>query len=143
MAWGNKKETQMSKTQEIENKAINIIGAGTRIIGEITSTGDIRIDGYLEGNIEAKGRLVVGTSGHIKGTVSCRNADVSGKMEGKITVNELLSVKASATLDGDIITSKLAIDPGAIFTGTCKMNEKVSLGSAISSKVEKKGDAKK
>jgi cytoskeletal protein CcmA (bactofilin family) len=143
MAWGNKNDNQMSKTPEIENKSINIIGAGTRIVGDIMSTGDIRIDGFLEGTIDAKGRLVVGTTGHIKGTMVCKNADISGKIEGKITVNELLSVKASASLDGDIVTNKLAIEPGATFTGTCKMNENVVINSTFDKKVEKNVDVKK
>jgi cytoskeletal protein CcmA (bactofilin family) len=143
MGWGNKNDTHMSKTQEIENKSINIIGAGTRITGEIISSGDMRIDGYVEGTIEAKGKLVVGASGQIKGTIVCNNADISGNVEGKVTISELLSVKASATINGDIVTNKLAIEPGAAFTGTCKMNEKINPVSSLDRNTEKKADVKK
>ncbi len=122
MAWGNKKNTDMNKTQEPDQK-LNIIGFGTKIIGDITSTGDLRIEGTLEGNIEVAGKLVVGQSGAIKGTLKCKNAVISGKIEGTLTIQELLEVKASAKIDGEVYTDKLAIEPGALFTGTCSMKK--------------------
>ncbi len=107
---------------EIENKAINIIGTGTSIVGDITSDGDIRIDGTLSGNLSTKGKVVIGTSGKIKGEVNCKNSDVSGKLEGKATIKELLTLKSSCKIIGDITTNKIAIEPGAVFTGTCNMD---------------------
>ena len=112
----------MARTQEVEHNKLNVIGEGTSIQGNIQSTGDIRIDGSLEGNLNTKGKLVIGTSGNIKGDIECKNAEVSGVIEGKLNVKELLSLKATAKLFGDIITKKLAIEPNAIFTGTCKMD---------------------
>lgn len=112
----------MAKIQEIENNRLNVIGEGTAIQGDIQSNGDIRIDGTLKGNLDTKGKLVVGTSGKISGEVQCRNCEVSGGLDGKITVTELLSLKSSAKVKGDIITNKIAIEPNAIFTGTCNMD---------------------
>jgi len=121
MAWGNKKQSNMAKVQEPEQKSINIIGSGTKIVGDIISSGDLRIDGSHEGNMDIKGKLVVGASGSIKGIINCKNADISGKIDGKISVAELLNVKNSAKIDGEIYTDKLAIEPGAKFSGTCSM----------------------
>jgi cytoskeletal protein CcmA (bactofilin family) len=101
--------------------SINLIGNGTGIVGDINSNGDMRIDGSLKGNIIISGKLVVGPSGTIEGNVQCQNADVSGEINGKITVSELLSLKASAKVLGDIITGKISIEPNASFTGTCNM----------------------
>lgn len=112
----------MAKVIETEQKQINNIGAGTSITGDINCSGDIRIDGTLTGNLNVQGKVVIGTSGSIKGEVTCKNSQVEGKIEGKITVSELLSLKATASIIGDINTKKLAIEPGANFTGTCKMN---------------------
>jgi len=123
MAWGNKKQSNMAKVQEPEQKSINIIGSGTKIVGDILSSGDLRIDGSHEGNMDIKGKLVVGATGVIKGTINCKNADISGKIDGKISVSELLNVKSSAKIDGEIYTDKLAIEPGAKFSGTCSMNK--------------------
>lgn len=112
----------MAKNSNSDNNSINIIGAGTSITGDIISEGDMRIDGNLKGNLTIKGKVVVGTTGVVTGEVKCKNSDVEGKLEGKIFVEDLLSLKSSAKILGDISTNKLAIEPNAVFTGTCSMN---------------------
>lgn len=117
-----------------EGSAINLIGNGTTIHGDINSTGDVRIDGVLTGNISLSGRLVVGTNGKIEGNVTCQNADVSGEIKGKLNVAEILALKSSAKILGDIATGKISIEPGAIFTGTCNMGAIVKNISNVSEK---------
>ena len=120
----SKINTDMAKTNmENESNAINLIGVGTEITGDINTNGDIRIDGFLSGNIMTDGKLVVGETGKIKGEIDCKNSEVLGMIEGKIKVKELLSLKASARIYGDIVTQKLSIEPGSLFTGNCNMNE--------------------
>jgi len=114
----------MAKNFEPENKLPNMIGPGTKIKGDIETNGDIKIDGSIEGNIISKGRVLIGQNGLVTGDVKCINCDIYGTFEGKITVSELLSLKASSKLNGDVKTSKLSIEPGAIFTGTCDMGDK-------------------
>jgi cytoskeletal protein CcmA (bactofilin family) len=109
------------KNREIEGPSVNLIGSGTVIEGDVSTTGDIRIDGLLKGGIKVKGKLVVGASGSIEGDVDCLNGDISGSIKGKVVVSELLSLKATAKVTGDIFTSKIAIEPGATFTGACNM----------------------
>jgi cytoskeletal protein CcmA (bactofilin family) len=112
----------MSKTAEINSPdRLNRIVEGTSIEGDIRSDSNIRIDGKLKGTIHTKGRLVIGASGIIEGEIICENADIEGVFIGKINVNQLLSLKSTAKLTGDIITSKLAIEPGAMFSGACSM----------------------
>ena len=111
----------MANNNNSENTSVNIIGAGTVIEGDITTNGDIRIDGSLTGSLNVKGKLVVGASGSVEGEIICQNADVSGILKGKIGVAELLSLKSSAKLTCDIITNKIAVEPGASFTGSCSM----------------------
>ena len=101
--------------------AINMIGAGTVITGDIQSKGDIRVDGTLKGSINTSGKVVLGKDGVIEGDVVCGDADVSGIIKAKISVSQLLSLKSTAKLNGDIITNKLSIEPGASFTGSCSM----------------------
>lgn len=108
---------------EIQDQSINIISEGTLINGDISSNGDIRIDGELVGNIKAKGRLVIGPKGKVNGEINCNNIEVSGFMKGKLTVSELVTMKASAKIEGDIIAGKLSVEPGSIFTGTCTMGD--------------------
>lgn len=115
----------MARNESSTPEKLNRIVEGTVIDGEIKSESNIRIDGHVKGHTTTKGRLVVGPNGIIEGEVICANADIEGQVNGKITVTELLSLKASAHLNGDILTKKLAIEPGAIFTGNCSMGAKV------------------
>jgi cytoskeletal protein CcmA (bactofilin family) len=111
---------------ESEGQSINIISNGTKITGDVSAEGDIRIDGELKGNIIAKGRLVVGSSGKIEGEISCKNIEVSGEVKGKITATELLTMKSMAKVYGDIMAGKLSVEPGSVFTGTCTMGSQAN-----------------
>lgn len=113
----------MAKSNETDNKLPNMIGSGTKIIGNVETNGDIRIDGEIEGNVISKGKVVIGSNGKITGEVHCVNAELSGIIQGVIKVSELLSLKNASKLIGDIFTTKLSIEPGAKFTGSCKMGD--------------------
>ncbi|MFT3884419.1 MAG: polymer-forming cytoskeletal protein [Flavobacteriales bacterium] len=112
----------MTKAPEPVNTGkINTIMEGTSIEGEIRSDSNIRIEGRVKGTITVRGRLIVGASGVVEGDVTCQSSDIEGTVNGKINCQDLLSLKATAKLTGDINTKKLAIEPGAIFTGNCSM----------------------
>ena len=98
------------------------MGAGTDFKGDIKLNGDIRIDGTLVGSVVSKGKVVIGSTGRIEGEIVCQNADISGVVKANITVTELLSLKSTARLNGDIVIGKFAVEPGATFSGTCSMN---------------------
>lgn len=110
---------------EMESTAINIITDGTLVKGDITATGDFRLDGTLEGNIQLNGKLVVGDSGVVNGNVLCQNANIIGTVNGNLSVKELLSLSTSARVRGDILINKLSIEPGAVFSGKCRMIDEV------------------
>lgn len=112
----------MAKNVEIDSQSINTIGAGTVIKGDIKSSGNFRIDGTLIGSINCKGKIIVGNTGIVEGEINCQNADFSGDIKANVKVGELMSLKASSKLTGDIITNKLAIEPGAVFSGSCNMD---------------------
>ena len=114
----NKNETMKNSEP---TAAVNMIGAGTIITGDVISKGDIRVDGTLKGSVSTEGKVVLGREGVIEGDVVCKDADISGTIKARITVSQLLSLKTTAKLNGDIITNKLSIEPGASFTGSCSM----------------------
>jgi cytoskeletal protein CcmA (bactofilin family) len=132
----------MAKILETENNVINQIGVGTEITGDVSTNGDIRIDGLLTGNLKTKGKLVIGETGSIKGEITCKNAVVEGSVNGKITVSELLTMKATSSLKGDINTRRLAIEPGAKFTGNCNMSMDVSATTSNESEKPTEGAKK-
>ncbi|MBS7255175.1 bactofilin family protein [Flavobacterium branchiicola] len=99
----------------------NRIVEGTSIVGDIVSKADFRLDGELIGNFTSQGKLVIGASGIIKGEIICHNADIEGEFQGKLKVLEVLNIKATARIHGDVAVGKLSIEPGADFTATCTM----------------------
>lgn len=117
--FSNINDTNNKKKEMIET--VNTIGAGTVVTGDVQSKGDIRVDGTLKGSVNTSGKVVLGKEGIIEGDIVCNSADVSGVIQAKITVSQLLSLKSTAKLNGDIITNKLSIEPGATFTGSCSM----------------------
>ena len=131
----------MAKNTEFESPSINLLGAGTVVKGNITSTGDFRIDGTLLGSIQSKGKVVVGATGIVEGEIICQNADISGNIKAHVTVAELLTLKSTSKLIGDIKVSKLAIEPGALFSGSCKM-EAAGMKDPVPSSVNEPSKAK-
>ena len=109
------------KGGEGASSSINLIGAGTVIEGDIRSNGDIRIDGTVYGHVISKAKVVIGATGVVEGDVNSQNSDVSGTIKGKTVVSELLFLKATSKVIGDIVTGKLVVEVGATFTGSCNM----------------------
>jgi cytoskeletal protein CcmA (bactofilin family) len=132
----------MAKLIETENNVINQIGVGTEITGDVTTGSDIRFDGMLTGNLKTKGKVVIGETGTVKGEISCKSSVVEGKVEGKISVTELLTLKATSALTGDIVTRRLAIEPGAKFSGNCSMSAE-TLTTYAGKEPEKSGEDSK
>ena len=100
---------------------VSRISAGTVVKGEISSPGDIRIDGSFDGKIYSKGRVVVGEKAVVKGDVICQNVDFWGTMAGNFYVKDTLSLKAGCKVDGDLHVRRLQVELDARFNGGCKM----------------------
>lgn len=116
-----KKETSTSAP-----KAMNQLGQGTIIEGEINSDADIRIDGTVRGNLTSKGKVVLGTTGTIDGDIRSENAYIEGRVNGRVEVADLLILSKTAFVNGDIIIKKLVVEEGAKFNGKCTMGIQVS-----------------
>lgn len=127
-------------SEEFDSTAINLLGTGTTINGDINSNGDIRINGVLTGNLTTKGRLIIGETGKIKGEINCKNAEILGVVEGKLYASELLSLKSNANIIGDITIGRIAIEPGCKFNGSCQMTDASSTNNGF--KLDKKPDVR-
>jgi len=122
---------------EVPLGSTTIIGVGTVINGNIESNNDIRIDGSLIGNITSKTKILIGTEGSVTGDIKCQQADVAGKITGKLKVTELLQLNGKSNVKGDIYAGKLQIDPSATFNGQCHMGANIvelnaEMGNVIS-----------
>lgn len=112
----------MAKQADNNTNAINLIAASTKIVGDVNTSNDIRIDGTLNGNLLTSGKLIIGLSGKVIGEINCKTSEIEGSIEGKINVIELLSLKSTSILKGEVTTGQIMIEPGAVFSGNCKMN---------------------
>jgi cytoskeletal protein CcmA (bactofilin family) len=107
--------------QEEINSNVNVISSGTMITGDVVCSGDLRIDGNIKGNVKSKAKVIVGQSGIIDGDINCKSIEIEGNVKANITVTDLMSLKSTANLVGNILAGKLAIEPGANFAGNCRM----------------------
>ena len=128
-------EKKLNKTTRTQR---NTIASTTIIIGDISSDGDFRIDGKVEGNIKTSGRLIIGQEGCVKGSVDCSNADIEGKMSGKLTCTNTLSLMASSVVEGEVFLEKLAVEPGATLNATCNMKSIKALSSDTTEEISEK-----
>jgi len=115
-----------STTNQEQPGRNNLIGNGTTIKGEISATGDIRVDGTVIGTVKSTGKVVIGQQGMVEGEMICNSADISGRVKGIIRVEELTSLKSTSRLEAELYTKQLFIEIGAIFTGKCDMSQKVA-----------------
>lgn len=113
----NKKERLMEEGTSHQN----IIAQGTKIVGDFSSEGDFRIDGIVEGNIKTSGKVVVGKTGFIKGTLQGTEAHFEGKFSGKLSLSGTLTLKSDAHIEGEVVVGKLSVEPGATFNVSCVM----------------------
>ena len=124
--FGNSSKKENNTMASVSNDSsaqggINSLGQGTKLVGDLNAQNDMRIDGTLEGNLSCAGKLILGPKGLITGQIDCQNAVIEGSIDGIIRVKELLQVKESANITGEITTSKLLVQPGAIFNVKCSM----------------------
>ena len=119
------KDSKKPRSQQGGLSQQNMIAHGTVFEGDLKSEGDFRIEGTIKGTLITKGKVVIGNTGLVEGSLNCNNADVEGQIKGKLVVSETLSLRASAHVDGDVQTGKLAVEPGATFNANCQMKDAV------------------
>ncbi|MCB0504742.1 MAG: polymer-forming cytoskeletal protein [Cyclobacteriaceae bacterium] len=138
----NKDEKKVA--EELSNSS-NIIGKGTTLEGNIEAYGNIRVEGRVVGNIVTKSKVALGHSCKVEGNILAQNAEVAGEVKGTVEISDLLLLKPSAVIHGDIITNKLIVESGATFNGGCKMGvsiKEIKVGENGQSKELFKKEAK-
>lgn len=113
------------KNDPAQNVALNMIGTGTVVKGSLISDGDLRIDGKIEGDVASKSKIAMGATSIIVGNLQARSADISGRIDGDVVIGETLFLRSSARINGNVTTSKLVVESGAEFNGSCRMSQQV------------------
>lgn len=93
-----------------------LIGQDSLFRGELVSKRVLRVDGVIEGNVQAD-FLIIGKTGSVKGDIFVRGVEVNGSVEGTIKAEEVVEIRPEGTVRGDIYTVKLIISEGALFAG--------------------------
>jgi cytoskeletal protein CcmA (bactofilin family) len=119
----NNKSKSDDSESPVPSGSASLIGSGTSMKGDITSSGDLRIDGPLVGNIICSAKVIIGAGGVVEGDVSGQQADIMGKVSGTIKVKELLQLKSNCHVNGNLYSAKLQIEPAATFNGQCHMTQ--------------------
>lgn len=121
--FGNSKETEDSKKTVTNSTsgALNALVKGTVIEGTVRCDSDLRVDGTIKGKLSCQSKVIIGPTGAVEGEIRCQNAVIEGRFKGTLYVTELLNVRETAEVDGDITTNKLIVQSGAKFNVACKM----------------------
>jgi cytoskeletal protein CcmA (bactofilin family) len=138
--FGNSKIEQKNKANGIISTASttssNSLVQGTSVEGTVQADKDIRIDGTLKGTLICKGKVIIGPTGFITGDVTCENAVIEGRFEGILIVGDVLHVKETAKIEGDVSTQKLIVQPGSVFNVKCKMGAQSGIPRKMSKEEE-------
>jgi len=122
--FGNKTENMARNQGTIPSPSqINMIGEGTVFEGTLRSENDLRISGRIVGKLHVGGKAIVATEGVVEGEMIATNAEVAGSVQGEIRIKELLVLKGSARVDGNIEATRLIVEEGSIFNGKCQMTK--------------------
>jgi len=140
--FNNKTKSETTETTVTPGSA-SLIGSGTSLKGDITSSGDLRIDGTLVGNIICSSKVIIGANGVVEGDISGQMADIMGKVSGTIKVKELLQLKSNCQVNGNLHAAKLQIEPAANFNGQCHMIQETVSSSGKSGTSSSKEDYSK
>ena len=117
--------------------SLNSLVEGTVLEGTLNSSTDLRVDGKLIGDIVCGAKVIIGKTGYVEGKVKCQNAVIEGAFQGDIIVHELLNVRESANVSGNVRTDKLIVQSDAIFNVTCQMGKVGQNGIPNKATIEK------
>jgi cytoskeletal protein CcmA (bactofilin family) len=123
---GKKEELMFGKDGEgmiVEGKMNSIIGKGCMVKGTVdVQEGTLRIDGEFEGTVNCPDTLIIGKGGKVKAEIKVKSAVIGGTVLGNIDAKEKIELQAGSRVEGDIKTTRLVIDEGVFFEGSCKMS---------------------
>jgi cytoskeletal protein CcmA (bactofilin family) len=121
----------MASKKDAHTEDVSIISNGVTINGDLKSEGNVRIDGIINGNVSVSGNLTLGDTSQIIGEVKARSINMSGKIEGKVIVDEKLRLESKSILKGDLIARTLIIEEGAFFDGRSSMDQNKSVNKVF------------
>lgn len=99
------------------------IAKGSKVVGQISGTADLVIDGFVDGEIVLESQVVVGPEGRVEGKILARSVEVGGHVLGNVQGLERVEVLATGSLEGDVLSPRVVIAEGAFFKGKVEMTD--------------------
>ena len=112
----------MDKMTTTPGGSKNVLGSDVEIKGELRFSGEMTLDGKVEGEIRGEGSLILGEGSVVNGNIETQSAVVRGKITGNIVTRDKLELKAKTELFGDIRAPRLSIEEGVTFVGRVEVN---------------------
>ncbi|MDQ2975780.1 MAG: polymer-forming cytoskeletal protein [Acidobacteriota bacterium] len=123
-----------------EGNLSGFVGSGTLVTGEANFKALMRVDGHLSGRISSSsGTLIVGANGKVDANIEVAIAIIHGTVNGDIIATQRLELGRAAKINGNLQTASLAIEPGALFEGSCKMIKMNATATAAAGKTKSNG----
>lgn len=121
-----------SGSSESGQVAETVIGPSVKIEGDLKGVGNVIVEGFLNGSLSTDKDVTVGSKAEIKANITAQNATIAGTINGSVTVNEHLSIKSGAVINGDIKTKSISVESGA------RLNGMISMGSSAGAPTQAK-----
>lgn len=131
---------EIIRAADVQSTSSNIISRGTILEGNIKTPGNLRIEGRVIGNLITKSKAALAQSSYVDGNILARNAEIAGEVKGKVEVSEMLILKPTCVIHGDIVTNKLIVESGATFNGGCTMGAHIDKIQLVLSKTTDQAD---
>jgi cytoskeletal protein CcmA (bactofilin family) len=114
---------EANKIEKGFKDAETIIGPSVMVKGNLTSNGNIVIEGILKGGLKTTGNVFIGDKAEIAADIEAKSARVGGEIKGNIKIEGVLEIVSSAKIFGDIECASISIETGAILNGKCTMTK--------------------
>jgi len=108
-----------------------VISKGVKIEGKLSCSGNIRLDGEVQGDISSQGVVIIGEFGKVNGQINADNITIGGKVTGTVKAKDKVVLESKANLKGDITTKALMVEAGAVFNGNTKMGDSGNFSTPV------------
>ncbi len=106
-----------------------VIGSDARFKGELSFEGGVKIDGRFEGSIKTTGQVLISKGGQVQADVQARQLVLEGQLLGNLSAQDLVDLRSTANLQGDVHAAKLVVVEGATLVGRCEVGPNVKQGA--------------
>jgi len=107
------------RTPESDSRNAATIGKAVKVVGQIFTKEDLYVDGDVEGTIESQdNKVTIGPNGRVQASIKARDVIILGQVQGNVETSDKVDIRKDAKLVGDIVTSRISIEDGALFKGS-------------------------